>query len=140
MEHDDYLSSSEYDDEDLTLNSRGIHRDHSNDKTIPDFCYDRYTINPSCSTSYSTTDEERLKILYHNKDVFEKIIKRYKENGMQVVINPLVEFEVKELREGYKNQKQEIKFKEEWEEELDSGDKYFSPNLSKSNTGLSIQV
>ena len=92
MEHDDYLSSSEYDDEDLTLNSRGIHHDHSNDKTIYDFCYDRGDINPSYNTSYRTTDEERLKILYHNKDVFEKMIKRYKENGDVVPYDIMKEY------------------------------------------------
>ena len=62
------------------------------------------------------------------------------KNNKHVVINPLVEFEVKELREGYKNQEQEIKFKEEWKEELEQGDKFFSPNLSKTNPGLSINI
>lgn len=62
------------------------------------------------------------------------------KNNKQVVINPLVEFEVKELREGYKNQEQETKFKEEWKTELEAGDKFYSPNLSKTNTGLSINV
>ncbi len=62
------------------------------------------------------------------------------ENNKQIVINPLVEFEVKSLREDYKNQEQEIQFKKEWKHQLEIGDKFYSPNLSKENTGLSIHV
>lgn len=69
-------------------------------------------------------------------DICLKMLK----NKKQVVINPLVEFEVKELREGYKNQEQEKLFKDEWKEEYERGDRFFSPNLSKNNTGLSINI
>ena len=62
------------------------------------------------------------------------------KNKKQVVINPQVEFEVKSLREAYKNQEQEICFRSEWKQELNAGDKYYSPNLSKTNTGLSINI
>ena len=62
------------------------------------------------------------------------------KKGKQIVINPLVEFEVKGLRESYKNQEQEIEFKKEWKQELQQGDKFYSPNLSKTNTGLSINI
>lgn len=62
------------------------------------------------------------------------------KNKKQVVINPQVEMEVKSLREAYKNQEQEICFRSEWKQELNAGDKYYSPNLSKTNTGLSINI
>lgn len=55
-------------------------------------------------------------------------------------MNPLVEFEVKALEETDKNPEQETCFKEEWKQEFEKGDCFFSPNLSKSNTGLSINI
>lgn len=62
------------------------------------------------------------------------------KNHQQVVLNPLVEFEVKRLEENDKNQEQEICFQEEWKKELEAGDKFYSPNLSKTNPGLSINI
>ncbi len=58
----------------------------------------------------------------------------------QIVLNPLVEFEVKGLRESDKKQEQEREFQREWQHEIEKGDRFFSPNLSKTNTGLSINL
>ncbi len=57
----------------------------------------------------------------------------------QVVINPMVSFCIEELSiigENYKNDEEFIK---KWEKYYDKGDIFFSPNLSKKNTGLSIK-
>lgn len=58
----------------------------------------------------------------------------------QVVINPLVSMCVKKLEQAQKIQDEEEKIKNKWKKEYEKGDIYFSPNLSKTNTGLSIKV
>ncbi len=74
--------------------------------------------------------------LLSSLDIGLKMLK----SGQQIVINPLVEFEVKGLRESDKNPEQEIQFKNEWKQEMEKGDRFFSPNLSKTNPGLSINI
>jgi len=56
----------------------------------------------------------------------------------QVVLNPCVSFEVEKLNDTEKDTLQESKLQEKWEKEFEKGDIYFSPNLSKKETGLRI--
>lgn len=56
----------------------------------------------------------------------------------QVVINPIVSICVKNLNQIDKND--EEKLKKHWTNMYQRGDIYFSPNLSKNNTGLSINI
>ena len=58
----------------------------------------------------------------------------------QVVMNPMISFEVKEISKKQLIKEQEDKFIEKWKEQYEKGDIYFSPNLSKSNTDLSIKI
>lgn len=58
----------------------------------------------------------------------------------QVVMNPLVSICVKKLEQVEKIENEEEKIKDKWKDEYEKGDIYFSPNLSKTNTGLSIKV
>ena len=58
----------------------------------------------------------------------------------QVVINPLVSICVKKIEQAQKIEDEEEKIKQKWKKEYKKGDIYFSPNLSKTNTGLSINV
>ena len=61
-------------------------------------------------------------------------------SGKQVVINPIVTFEVKKLSQSEKIATEEEKIQNKWKEMYKKGDRYFSPNLSKSNTGLSLNI
>lgn len=61
-------------------------------------------------------------------------------SGKQVVINPIISICVKRLDEDRKVKSEEKKIMKKWKEFYDKGDIYFSPNLSKSNTGLSISI
>ncbi len=58
----------------------------------------------------------------------------------QVVMNPLVSICVKKLEQVDKIEDEEEKIKDKWKDEYEKGDIYFSPNLSKENTGLAIKV
>ena len=58
----------------------------------------------------------------------------------QVVINPLVSICVKKLEQVEKVEREEEKIQNKWKKEYEIGDIYFSPNLSKQNTGLSIKI
>ena len=60
--------------------------------------------------------------------------------GKQVVINPIISICVEELNQTEKIEQEEEKIKEKWKEIYDKGDIYFSPNLSKTNTGLSLNI
>lgn len=89
-----------------------------------------------------------------DKEVFTKIEGFSKEfNGLsvsidtclkmlkdkkQVVINPIISICVKELNETEKTDEENLKNK--WKNVYEKGDVYFSPNLSKSNTGLSLNI
>lgn len=61
-------------------------------------------------------------------------------SGKQVVINPIISICVKRLDEDRKIKSEEKKIMKKWKEFYDKGDIYFSPNLSKTNTGLSINI
>ena len=69
-------------------------------------------------------------------DTSLKILKEEK----QVVMNPLVSICVKKLEQVDKIEDEEEKIKDKWKDEYEKGDIYFSPNLSKENTGLSINI
>ncbi|MBR2289481.1 MAG: glycosyltransferase [Clostridia bacterium] len=60
--------------------------------------------------------------------------------GLQVVLNPIISFKVKSLKEAEKVQEEEAPLKKKWEKFYDKGDIYFSPNLSKEVTGLTIDI
>ena len=60
-------------------------------------------------------------------------------NEKQIVINPQVSFCVNELEET-KNTEEDQKLKNKWKKEYEKGDIYFSPNLSKKNINISIEV
>ena len=59
-------------------------------------------------------------------------------SGKQVVLNPIISIKVRGLNQVEKSQEDEVKILNKWKEEYKKGDAYFSPNLSKTNTGLSI--
>ena len=61
-------------------------------------------------------------------------------SGKQVVINPIITFEVARLDKSEKIQTEEAKIQKKWERMYSKGDIYFSPNLSKTNTGLSLNI
>ena len=58
------------------------------------------------------------------------------EEEKQVVINPIISICVKKLSQIEKVN--EDKIQKKWKKQYEKGDIYFSPNLSKTNTGLSI--
>lgn len=58
----------------------------------------------------------------------------------QVVINPNVSIGVKQLSDIEINSNQINEFMKKWEKYYNRGDAFFSPNLSKTNTGISINV
>lgn len=61
-------------------------------------------------------------------------------SGKQVVINPIITFEVKKLGQAEKIPSEETKIQKKWNDMYEKGDVFFSPNLSKTNTGLSLNV
>ena len=62
------------------------------------------------------------------------------EEDKQVIINPIVSFCVDKLNNIEKNEKEEEQLQEKWSKEYKKGDIYFSPNLSKSNTNIAINI
>lgn len=58
--------------------------------------------------------------------------------GKQVVINPIISLCVKQLNQTEKTD--EGKIQEKWKDVYEKGDIYYSQNLSKSNTGLSLNI
>lgn len=62
------------------------------------------------------------------------------ETKEQVIINPIVSFEVKELKELEKNNEEEIEIQNKWKDIYAKGDIYYSPNLSKKDKGLSLNI
>ena len=58
----------------------------------------------------------------------------------QVVLNPIISFKVTSLNNVEKNAKESEKILAKWKDAYTVGDRYFSPNLSKTNTGLSLNV
>ena len=69
-------------------------------------------------------------------DTCAKII----SSGKQVVINPIISICVKGLNETERNPEETKKIENKWKKIYEKGDIYFSQNLSKSNTGLSLNV
>ncbi len=59
-------------------------------------------------------------------------------SGKQVIINPIISIKVRGVNQIEKNKEDEEKIMNKWREEYKKGDAYFSPNLSKTNTGISI--
>lgn len=60
------------------------------------------------------------------------------ENKKQIVMNPIVSIKVKQLSNIQKENEDE--FIKKWEKQYEIGDRYFSPNLSKTDTSLSFNV
>lgn len=58
--------------------------------------------------------------------------------GKQVVINPIISICVEKLSQTEKMDEEKIKQK--WKKQYEKGDIYFSPNLSKIDTGLSFNI
>lgn len=58
----------------------------------------------------------------------------------QVVLNPIIAFQVTKLKEKDVDEKQAQVLQEKWKTTYEQGDRYFSPNLSKKNTGLSLKI
>lgn len=62
------------------------------------------------------------------------------EDKKQVIINPIITFEVKGLEQTEKVPSQEKKLIQKWKDFYKKGDIYYSPNLSKNNTGLGLNI
>ena len=75
-----------------------------------------------------------LKSIENDIDYCLKLLKDEK----QVVINPIVSFEIKELDYPSLTEDESKNFMKKWNEEYKCGDRYFSPNLSKNSTGICI--
>ncbi len=65
---------------------------------------------------------------------------KMQEIGKQVVINPIVTFCVNKLADNEQKEREIESFKQKWNKYYVQGDRYFSPNLSKKNTGLAIKT
>ena len=63
---------------------------------------------------------------------------KLQEQNKQVVMNPIVALEVDKLSDRIQIEAQVKEFKEKWKKYYEQGDRYFSPNLSKKETGLAI--
>lgn len=80
-----------------------------------------------------TTDFEGLHV---SIDTCIKIL----SSGKQIVLNPIISICVSRLNQSEKYKSKEEKLMKKWEKVYKQGDIYFSPNLSKKNTGLSIDT
>ena len=61
--------------------------------------------------------------------------------GKQIVLNPIVSIKVKGLKNAEKpNEEEQKEFIEKWKENYDKKDRFFSPNLSYKDTGLSFSI
>lgn len=58
----------------------------------------------------------------------------------QVIINPIISICVNKIDNSEKIQNEEEKVQNKWKDMYKKGDIYFSPNLSKNNTGLSLNI
>lgn len=61
-------------------------------------------------------------------------------SNKQIVMNPIIALCVKKLNQTEKVKNEETKIQRKWKEYFDKGDIYFSPNLSKTNTGLGLNI
>lgn len=80
--------------------------------------------------------DEQYEGLASSIDISLKIL----SNKKQVVINPQVSICVEKLSDTEKTEEQEEKIKSKWNEMYKKGDIYFSPNLSKKDRFLSLNV
>lgn len=103
--------------------------------------------NVSCVyTKYAMIDKEIFSQIGGFTDEFTGLIVsidtciKMLTAGKQVVINPIISVCVEKLNQTEKIEQEEEKIKEKWKEIYDRGDIYFSPNLSKTNTGLSLNI
>ena len=62
------------------------------------------------------------------------------EKNKQIVLNPIIAIKVSGKTDVEKDAKNEERFIKKWKEQYETGDRYFSPNLSKTDTGLSLNV
>lgn len=62
------------------------------------------------------------------------------DENKQVIINPIVSICVDKLSDVKEDKTQIEEFTKEWKKYYEQGDRYFSPNLSKRNIGLSINI
>ena len=60
------------------------------------------------------------------------------ENKKQIVLNPTIAIKVKKLSDIEKQNEEE--FIKKWKNQYEIGDKFFSPNLSKKDTGVSFNI
>lgn len=60
-------------------------------------------------------------------------------NKKQIIINPIVSIQVLKLKDNYLKGNED-EFIKKWKNQYEIGDKYFSPNLSKKDTGLSFNI
>lgn len=65
---------------------------------------------------------------------------KMQEIGKQVVINPIITFCVNKLSDEEQKGESIEKFKQKWNKYYIQGDRFFSPNLSKKETGLAIKT
>ena len=61
-------------------------------------------------------------------------------DNKQVVINPIISFKLSKLSDAGCDANEIEEVMKKWKKEYEKGDIYFSPNLSKTNTGLSFNV
>lgn len=62
------------------------------------------------------------------------------ESNKQVVINPTISIKTEKLEKKELSKDKEDAFIKRWDKQYKNGDKYFSPNLSKNDTGLSFNI
>lgn len=80
--------------------------------------------------------ERNYKGITRDIDFCLKLLKDKK----QIVLNPIVTFKVKELEITNDESAIEEQFLQKWKKQYEVGDIYFSPNLSKNNTGVSLNI
>lgn len=62
------------------------------------------------------------------------------EKNKQVVMNPIIAICVKKLQDTEQQKEEEAMLKQKWEPYYKRGDQFFSPNLSKKDTGISFNI
>ncbi len=65
---------------------------------------------------------------------------KLQEQNKQVVMNPIVAIGVDKISDHIQVEAQVQSFKENWKKYYEQGDRFFSPNLSKRDTGLAIKI
>ena len=80
--------------------------------------------------------EERYKGITKDIDFCLKLL----HNKKQVVLNPIISFKIKGLNIEKDDERTTKEFLEKWKKEYEKGDVYYSPNLNKTNTGVSLNI